>query len=281
MSQAALDLHGTHGSRQAKKTQPLSRSSLSLPSRRLLGAVKLTPDGGDVVPPGHALPFRGKGSLRRALAAPSSRLRRPAEQGERSRHRGHVGLERQAALGAGPVVDSIEHPLPPYPWGWPSRQWRERHAFRRSRRARRARPRAMGQEVLLAGPVSAADEPFRLFSWTPRATKKIQKTHQVYNGLRASPEGLCALERGGRGGILVVYDTPSRDSDSRTAYVRTGSACQPFSRVPPLPADPSRPLGASGPTGTDLVIADQTDFKSAAYPIPATEASVLGTKRAL
>lgn len=204
--------------RQAKKTQSpyLDPRFRARPSRRLLGAVKLTPDGGDVVPPGHALPFRGKGSLRRALAGdpfiapfvdlPSKENGLDIEGMAASKDKLLLGLR-------GPVVDSIALVAAvPIGDGLRVNGGSATHFVDLGGLGVRDLARWGRGVLVLAGPVSAADEPFRLFSWTPRATKKIQKADLIYEWPPSAdhPEGLGALERGGRRGILVVYDTADK-----------------------------------------------------------------------
>lgn len=70
--------------------------------------------------------------------------------------------------------------------------------------------------IVLAGPVSAAAGPFRLYRWRPRRTASIQRPQQMFEwgDHVGAPEGICRKHDG----VLVVYDTgnnPGRISGSR------------------------------------------------------------------
>jgi Protein of unknown function (DUF3616) len=61
--------------------------------------------------------------------------------------------------------------------------------------------------MILAGPVNGADSPFRLLQWT----RQIQKPEKVQDPQPGAdhPEGVCALNRAGAEGLIVLYDTKS------------------------------------------------------------------------
>lgn len=68
-----------------------------------------------------------------------------------------------------------------------------------------------GDDVLvLAGPVTAADGPFGLHRWTPANTGRAQRAELLHPFpiSRERPETVCALDRDGRQGALVLYDSP-------------------------------------------------------------------------
>jgi hypothetical protein len=69
-----------------------------------------------------------------------------------------------------------------------------------------------GSLLILAGPVTAANGPFRIHRWTPGAAKTVERAPVIGEWpLDAEhPEGLCVLERGGKPGLLVVYDSPAK-----------------------------------------------------------------------
>ena len=73
--------------------------------------------------------------------------------------------------------------------------------------------------LILAGPVNGADSPFRLLQWTPRRTGKIQNPEKVQDLQPGAdhPEGICALNRAGADGLIVLYDTKSDKRISRNA----------------------------------------------------------------
>ena len=229
--------------RQFKKSGRMDPRFRGRPSRRLLGTIKLTPEGDDTAGMGEAFPFRGAGSLRHLLARddfigpfvdlPSKENGLDIEGVTVYRNRLLLGLR-------GPIVDSIAtiadigvarirelsddtatiHFLDLGGLGVRDlTQW--------------------GKDVLiLAGPVSAADGPFRLFRWCPRRAGPVEKPLQVHQWDDASerPEGICRLDRDGAEGLIILYDTP--DSARMTAPVTapTGSrrATSPWTEPPVL-----------------------------------------------
>jgi hypothetical protein len=73
--------------------------------------------------------------------------------------------------------------------------------------------------LILAGPVSTANHPFRLFWWMPRRSAKIQRPQKLMAVPQEAdhPEGICPLQREGKEGLIVLYDTmdPKRVRGSR------------------------------------------------------------------
>jgi Protein of unknown function (DUF3616) len=72
-----------------------------------------------------------------------------------------------------------------------------------------------GSEILvLAGPVSSADGPFRIYRWKPRQTDHVQGPDEPilddWTKDGEQPEGICSLEYRGADGILILYDSPDR-----------------------------------------------------------------------
>jgi hypothetical protein len=194
------------------------------PSRRLLGSVELTKDGGDLVAPGKALPYDGVGSLRAMLGsishiAPFMDL--PSKENGLDIE-GLVTFRRKIYVGMrGPVVDNIALIAA-------IGMTRDfaidetgifLHFVDLGGLGVRDMTRWGDGLLILAGPVNGADRPFRLLRWSPRRTVKIQEPEKVQDLLPGSdhPEGICALNRAGANGLIVLYDTKS---DKRISGVR-------------------------------------------------------------
>ena len=194
------------------------------PSRRLLGSVELTKDGGALVAPGKALPYDGSGSLRAMLGsishiAPFMGL--PSKENGLDIE-GLVTFRRKIYVGMrGPVVDNIA--LIAAIGMTRDFAIDETAIFLHFVDLGGLGVRDMtrwGEGLLiLAGPVNGADRPFRLLRWTPRRTVKIQQPEKVEDLLPGSDhaEGICALNRVGADGLIVLYDTKS---DKRISGMR-------------------------------------------------------------
>jgi hypothetical protein len=65
-----------------------------------------------------------------------------------------------------------------------------------------------GEMLILAGPVTSTAGPFRLFRWRPRKRKDEPALLHEWKLKDEHPEGICYLERGGRPGVLMLYDNP-------------------------------------------------------------------------
>ena len=74
--------------------------------------------------------------------------------------------------------------------------------------------------LVLAGPVSSAQEPFRLYRWTPRRTGGIQSAEPLLEWPRngETPEGICPLDRDGQPGFAIVYDSPDPTRIKGSSY---------------------------------------------------------------
>ena len=195
------------------------------PSRRLLGAVALTDDGGDVLAPGEALPFKGDGSLRAALAKlphivpfmdlPSKENGIDIEGLAVVRKKILVGLRgpvvENVALIAAITLEANFKLAQDIPF---------LHFVDLEGLGVRDLTRWNSEVLILAGPVSSATGPFKLFRWTPRLTHKIQKAQevQVFASGQDIPEGMCALSRARTPGLLVLYDTRNPKRTSGTRY---------------------------------------------------------------
>jgi hypothetical protein len=205
-----------HVRRKAKEADRIDTRFRDRASRCLLGAVELKKDGGDTARKGSALPFRGAGSLRailrkNAYIAPFIDL--PSKENGLDIEGLAVSGERLLLGLRGPLVDSIAIAV----------------EFETARQGliKRGKPvthllelgglgirdlTVMNREIaILAGPVSAANVPFKLFRWRPRRTDKIQRPDLLWEWPlgREHPEGICPLERHGKPGLLVVYDAPA------------------------------------------------------------------------
>ena len=195
------------------------------PSRRLLGSVELGKDGGGLVAPGKALPYDGAGSLRAVLGShphitpfmdlPSKENGLDIEGLLIFRRKIYVGMR-------GPVVDNIA--LVAAIGMARDVAINETGVFAHfvdlGGLGVRDMTRWNDGILILAGPVNGADGPFRLLQWTPRRKVKIQETEKVLDLQTGAdhPEGICALNRGGADGLIVLYDTKSDKRLSGTRY---------------------------------------------------------------
>jgi hypothetical protein len=196
----------------------------SRPSRCILAAVKLKPDG---IWPGaaKALPFKGDRSLRAHLAAnPYLRpfLELPSKENGLDIE-GLVIRTGKALLGLrGPLVDSVAITVALELDRDFQIAGSKLHFLDLEGLGVRDLARDGDDVFVLAGPVSAAQGPFKLYRWTPRTTGKIQKPTDLFTWPASAekPEGLCLYQHDGRGGLLVVYDSPdpaARIDDTRYA----------------------------------------------------------------
>jgi hypothetical protein len=195
-------------------------------SRHLLGVVALGEGGGALkMASARALPFAGRGSFRRRLREdpylapfgelPSKENGLDVEGLAATADRVFFGLRGPLIDNAGVVVEMVRS---------------ERAIVRRARPALhfldlggvgvRDLARDGATMFVLAGPVASADAPFALFLWRPRYSTRIHEPVRVYdwpvNG--EHPEGIAVLERGGRKGLLVIYDGPDERRIDGTRY---------------------------------------------------------------
>jgi hypothetical protein len=215
--------------RRSKSTTPGKVDSRfrSRKSRRLLGCVSTTATLDPKDPPGQALPFSGGGSLRDALSrnpyiAPFVGL--PSKDNGLDIE-GMALVGRKILLGLrGPTVDSIALVV--------ETSVRTRPRLRLDRSVThfldleglgiRDLARWRGEIVVLAGPVTSAPGPFRLYRWKPRRQRRTQTPEQVYEWPLGDehPEGVCRLDRDGRIGLLVLYDNPDHSRRIRGTRYR-------------------------------------------------------------
>lgn len=216
----------TRRSQLKGKTNSVDARIRKRPSRRLLGVLALTEDGGAVRGPGDALPFKGVGSLRAVLGShrhitpfmdlPSKENGLDVEGITVVRKRLHIGLR-------GPVVDNIaiiaSMSLSASFSVIVSGVFL--HFVDLDGLGVRDLTRWRDGILILAGPVSGADGPFKLFHWHPKRTTKIQTAKPMSNFPNGPdhPEGICALRHGKREGLIVVYDTSNRKRVKDTHYI--------------------------------------------------------------
>jgi hypothetical protein len=194
------------------------------PSRRLLGALQLGPSGDLGGERGQALPYTGRGSLRRHLARnayikPFAAL--PSKENGIDIE-GMVVFRRRVLLGLrGPVIDSVavvaEIAISP---SFRIAKPHATHFVDLQGLGTRDLTRWKDRVLILAGPVSKTDGPFRLFQWQPRHTDRTQHAELVYEWEDGEehPEAICTLMRGRSAGLLVLYDSPDKRRIRGTSY---------------------------------------------------------------
>jgi hypothetical protein len=158
---------------------------------------------------GIALPFSGKGSLRRRLSA--NRYLKPFIDLPSKENgldiEGLAVIGRKVLLGLrGPTVDSIalvvELSLGAGASITPSSP--RLHFLNLDGLGVRDLARSDDGLLVLAGPVTGSRRPFRLYQWRRRATDRIQTPEHRYEWPPDgdAPEGICRKDRG----LLVAYD---------------------------------------------------------------------------
>jgi hypothetical protein len=66
--------------------------------------------------------------------------------------------------------------------------------------------------LVLAGPVGDAPSPFGLYRWRPSKSDCAQKPTKLdwpIDPKQEKPEGICRLDRNGKSGVIVLYDSPN------------------------------------------------------------------------
>lgn len=190
------------------------------PSRHVLAAF----------PPDHpedcvALPYLGDGSLRRRLRSDpflSAFMNLPSKENGLDIEGLAVGPGWLKLGLRGPVVDgfAVVMELALGKSGRVTDQEIVRHVLRLGELGIRDLARWDDDILVLAGPVTAADGPFRIYLWRPASTHAPQDATLVHTWPpgHEHPEGLCRLEQDGCDGVLVVYDGPSPDRISGSRY---------------------------------------------------------------
>ena len=223
-----LWISGSHCSVRRKAADlgpdyPVSSTIEKRPSRRLLGSVEILENGTPVIP-GVALPFRGKDTLRAMLAGnphiqpfvdlPTKENGLDVEGIAVIGNRAFLGLRGPVIAGcaivveaslmdSGSRVDALKI-----------------HFLDLSGLGIRDLSHDGDALFVLAGPAGTASTPFRLYRWTPQPQREITRPACVYEWPVGDehPEGMCALERDGKHGLLVVYDSPSPERVRGSRY---------------------------------------------------------------
>ncbi len=184
-------------------------------SRNLLGTVRIEEGGGALdAASARALPVAGQGSLRRRLRedrylAPSMDL--PARENGLdveglavTADRAFLGLRGPVIANLAIVVEAVRS---------------DRAVLRRSSPTlhfldlKGAGVRDLARDgsslLVLSGPITTGDGPFALYAWQPRYSPRAHRPTKLWTwpGSGDHPEGMCVLERAGRRGLLVVYDS--------------------------------------------------------------------------
>jgi hypothetical protein len=195
----------------------------SRPSRHLLGTVSLARDGAlgdDIV----NLPFKGPDSLREMLREnpflmpfidlPSKENGLDIEGCCFSGDNVLLGLR-------GPLLDSIAVVIEVHirPRGTLAAELTT-HFLDLGGLGVRELTRFGHEVLLIAGPVSSAAGPFRLYRWTPSRLGTIQRPRAFHewSSSEEHPEGMCPLPRDGKSGLLILYDSPDRGRIEGTRY---------------------------------------------------------------
>ncbi len=182
------------------------------PSRRLLGSVDIDRKGRARRKTAAALPFTGKGSLRNLLkrdphVAPFLDLP-TKENGLDVEGIAVVGGSVYLGLRA-PVIATkavlLELPAKTA-LSEPGKRMRK-HFLDLGGLGVRDLARKGGDILILAGPVTSTGGPFRLFLWRRKRKADPSLVHE-WKLKDENPEGICFIERGGRPGVLMLYDNP-------------------------------------------------------------------------
>ena len=196
-------------------------------SRHLLGSIRLDANREPIRESAVAMPFFGTGSLR-------SKLRRdpflftfldlPSKENGLDIE-GLAVLPNEILLGLrGPVIDSHAVVLSlPRDNGLPAAVGEPyRHMLDLGGLGVRDLAYGAGGVLLLAGPVTAADGPFRIYHWQPSRSGLIETADMLHEWPidHEHPEGLCPSELDGKPGLLIVYD--GADDRRRAGTTVTG-----------------------------------------------------------
>ncbi len=194
-------------------------------SRCFLGWMALTKDGGTVVGHGTALPFTGPRSLRSVLRR-NPYIKPFIELPSKENGLDIEGVcvsDRQLYLGLrGPVVDSkaLAIAFPAARAGVLGAGKPVTHFLNLGGLGIRDLTQHGDDILVMAGPVSAADGPFRLYHWRPAAGPLVQHPQLLHEWTSPGehPEGMSLLTRAGKKGVLVVYDAPTAARVAKHRY---------------------------------------------------------------
>ncbi len=195
------------------------------PSRRLLARLTLK---NDTVVEARALPFKGAGSLRRHLAASeylAPFIELPSKEGGLDIE-GFAVANRRAYFGLrGPVLDSfavvVESKLAPSRKRGLALERLRLHFLDLDGLGIRDLTRTNEGLIVLAGPIAGTANPFRLHLWKPSAAAHVQKPQCIHEWPSTNvehPEGVCVMERNGKRGLMVLYDSPKKSRVREKRY---------------------------------------------------------------
>lgn len=197
------------------------------PSRHLFGSVGLDREGKLDKSPAMALPALGRNSLRRTLRedpylAPFIGL--PSKEGGLDIEGLLVRRERAFIGCRGPLIDSmavvIELALSDKLRRGASVE--QRHFINLGGLGIRGLAQVGKDILIIGGPVADAPGPFRLFSWRPQTTERIQEATVLLDWpiTGEKPEGICPLpDSDGVPGLLVLFDSPADSRLSGSTYL--------------------------------------------------------------
>jgi hypothetical protein len=186
------------------------------PSRHLLGSIAVTKDGVPLADTARSMAFKGDESLRRLLRPNpflSAFLDLPSKENGLDIEGMAVFSDKIMVGLRGPVIDSHasivsisrEPALPT------EKSSIDLHLVNLVGLGVRDLCRFQDAVIILAGPVTAAAGPFRIYRWHPTAGGPTEKAELLYEWPLGDehPEGIRPYESQGKIGFLVVYDGPS------------------------------------------------------------------------
>jgi len=237
----SLWICGSHCWVRKKTESPslLSDEIVERPSRHLLGRVKLVEEGGRIADFGQVLSFTGPGSLREALAKNAFLkpfLELPSKENGLDIEGMAVAPDGRVFFGLrGPLFDSYAVVVAA------EIEVKKKQRLQIKKRSVvlhfldlgglgvRDLTRFGDEMFVLAGPVSSAPAPFRIYRWKPQEPTYVQRPVMMHEwayswGTSAptqegpeNPEGLCLLDRG-RLGLIVLFDSPRLARIEGTRY---------------------------------------------------------------
>lgn len=207
------------------------------PSQMLFGSVDLKKLGGSLARSGQTLPFIGTGSLRSLLESnqflapflplPTKENGLDIEGMVMVRDRAFFGLRGplinayavvvEVAVEDGLRIDNRAYHL---------------HFLDLNGLGIRDLTHVESDLLLLAGPMNRDPGPFRVHRWTPQRDVHVQAPAATilddWTKGGEQPEGICCVERRGKAGFLILYDSPNGDRRPKK-YTYVADWC----RLPP------------------------------------------------